>query len=192
MIALRAPWVAAAALSTVVLPLAVLGLGLPLWAGVLAAAGTLVAGGAFARRRASVTHARPAPAHATVVEDAETAHTALVEAAREVADAAVRARLKSIAASTRTLIDRVTGDPALLGSLQRALAYYVPRAGALATAYAVMEDVGERERLPEVARVLARLDAWLARSLDITDADARRALDVELKLIDDALDEDAR
>jgi hypothetical protein len=194
MIALRAPGFAAAVLSMLVLPLAVLGLRAPLWLGVLAAALTLGAGWLYAVRRTAPRVARTArpAAHAAVLEEAEAAHTALLEAIREVRDARTRACLGGIARSVRALIDRVAGDSTAFAPVQRALAYYAPRAGTLATAYAVMEEVGEHERLPDVARVLARIEGWLARCLDLTDSDSRHALDVELKLIDDALDEDSR
>lgn len=188
MIAQRSPWLTAVALSMLVLPLAVLGLRAPLWLGVLIAVGALAAATLSMRGPARVT--AQATAKLSVLEDAELARTALLEAAREVRDGRVRARLERIAARIRALVDHVSATPADLARVQRALAYYAPRAAALATSYGVMEDAGESARLPDVARVLARIDGYLAHSLDWLAGDARRALDIELKLIDDALDED--
>jgi len=187
MIARRAPWTAVA-FSMLVLPLAVLGLSAPLWVGVLAAAATLFAGALLTRApRMRIASAKPTVG---ALDEAEAAHAELFAAGHDVRDLAVRACVRRMAERSRALIDHVASTPGDLTRVQRALTYYLPRAAALAGSYAVMEDVGERARLPEVARVLLRLEAYLDRALDWVAGDARRALDIELKLIDDALDED--
>lgn len=182
------PLLFAAVVAAVALPLAVLGLSAPLWLGVLAAAATLFAGAILARTRRHAP-ALPAPAR-TAFTDAEAAVDDLLAAAREVRDLKVRVVAQRIAHMTRTMIERARAEPGDLPRVQRALTYYAPRAAALADSYATMEDVGERTRLPEVARVLSRLDAHFVRCLDWLAGDARRALDLELRLIEAALDED--
>lgn len=183
------PLLLGAGLAILILPLLVLGLSAPLWVGVLAAATALVGAAAAQRLQRPRIAALPAPAQ-SATRDARAALARLEAARADICDRDVRATIEAMIGSARTIVEGVVADPAALGQVQRVLTYYLPRAAALAASYAALEARGDTARRAAVARVIARLDAAFRRYADRFADDALRLLDLELKLVDSALDED--
>jgi hypothetical protein len=190
------PYVLGAALAALVLPVMVLGLRAPLWLGVIGAVAALAAvvGAArLQRRRAAPDAVRGAqtPLDAALA-DAATALAQLEAAALGIRAFTTRVHVARIAEAARLIVDSVTTDPAALGAVQRVLTYYLPRAAAIAGSYRILEARGDADpaRMARMEAIIARLDAAFRHYADRLADDALHLLDVELRLVDDALKDD--
>lgn len=103
-----------------------------------------------------------------------------------------RAHAAGIAASGREIAAALRDAPGRLSDIHRVFTYYLPRAAALAEAHALLEDrmPPDAERLAAIAGLLARIDAALKTVAADCVEDALQPLDVELRLVDEALDEE--
>lgn len=109
-------------------------------------------------------------------------------------DPDVRALLERLAATGQQIIDRVAERPELLPRAQRVLTYHVERAGYLAETLAAMlaSSAAQPSQIEAAKHVLARMDNLFERTaLELAAGDARE-MDLELKLIAQALDEDLK
>jgi 5-bromo-4-chloroindolyl phosphate hydrolysis protein len=112
----------------------------------------------------------------------------LAEANRDPETAPLLGRL---VATGQKLVTAVAGAPEKLGLAQRVFTYHLPKAVYLAETLTQLEGFGrENKRTVEARHVLARIENLLEKTLlDLTAVDARE-MDVEIRLINEALDED--
>jgi len=192
-------WVIGGLIAALLLPGLAIGLDVPFWLaiGIAAVAG---AGGALllaprprfdgldanALGRGRIDLARE------LLDQAEP----LVERMRTAADAiraeAVRARVGHLTDAAGGILTAIEKDPLKLDRARRFLTYYLPSAVEMVEGYGLLEQkrVPDTARLQETGAMLDRLDvAFSTYSDGMMNGDLDR-LDIELKLLKSALDED--
>jgi 5-bromo-4-chloroindolyl phosphate hydrolysis protein len=192
-------WIAGGAVAAVLLPLLVIGGGMPFWiAGIISAA----AGGGlvvlFSPRklfeqldlsganRGKIEFARE------LLSDAEPLATRLEDAVRTIRTPKVADRVRHLAGVSREIFAAVEKDPVRVDRVRRLLTYYLPRAADIAEAYGTLEQ----SKAPDTARITAtgdlidRLDAAFTHYAANLQAADLGNLDIELKLLKSSLDED--
>lgn len=188
---------AGGALAALILPLAVLLLGAPAWAGLLAAALVFVVvaigGRRFApQRRLALPPPVAASALAAVMAEAGPALDRLEEAAPQLRRPAVRERAMRIALTARAVLEEVEREPAKLPIVQRLLTYYLPGAAEIADGYARLEAEGlvRQERVAALEEVLVKLEDAFARFAQRLVDEELKALELEIQMVEQALRED--
>ena len=128
----------------------------------------------------------------------------LGEAARELArlaaageairDRAVARRVRQLAGTANEVCRQLERKPRRLLNVQRLLTFYLPSARHLAESYAELETAPEQAaeagRLGETAAMLERLDGHFADYARRLEDPRRDALDVELRLLEQTLEEE--
>ena len=195
----RMSWIAGGLAAVVLLPLLVVGAGMPLWAACLI---SVAAGGGlsvslsprkpFARldksgaARGKIAFARD------LLTDAEPLAVRLEVAVSSIGTPKVAERVRHMARMSRDIFAGIEDDPLRVDRVRRFLIYYLPRAADLAETYALLEKGGARDASQIVAagELIERLDAAFTRYAgDLQHADLGN-IDIELKLLRSALDED--
>lgn len=140
--------------------------------------------------------AKPAKARTPLMSElyaeAEPAVGRLRQAAKEIRDAALRQRYEHLATVAQAILDALDADPENLSRVRRFMIYYLPRAADLAEGAAVLskQTNPDVKRFRDLVELTGRLDeAFTAFSDSMVDYDLER-LDLEMKLMKDALDED--
>jgi 5-bromo-4-chloroindolyl phosphate hydrolysis protein len=177
-------------------PLATFGLDVPIWASLPGAAlvflGTRLV---LAPRqlfegfdltsadRATVELARD------VLTDAQAELDALRSCAREAREPAIRDRLNHLHAIAARVVAEVEAKPRRVNAVRRLLTYYLPSAVRLARGHEVLAraHAPDRERLAASAAMIGRLDQVFERQADRVSAEEVDGLDVELRLLDEAI-----
>jgi len=119
------------------------------------------------------------------------AHMRTVDAkARGIQDIETAAILTRIAAMGGRICQAVAEQPAGFDAAQRTLTYHAEKAALLAEMAGAHEGGADGERLGNVRRVLARMERLFEETETALKAEDRREMDLDLKLIDQALDED--
>lgn len=192
-------WLAGGAAAALLLPVLAIGVGMPFWiAGVI----SVVAGGgivalaaprdrfalldASGAARAKIEFARE------LLTEAEPLATRIEEAATEIKTKKVADRVRHLASVARDIFTAVEADPLRIDRVRRFLTYYMPRAAEIAEAYGMLErsPAPDPARIASTGELLERLDAAFTRyAANVQDADLDR-LDIEMKLLKSALDED--
>jgi hypothetical protein len=191
-------YLAAGAASAVLMPVLAFGAHAPLWAAGVGAA--LAFGGVFfvtAPRRplddvdvGKIGQGRIAVVRAAI-EGAAPALDRLRAAAAKIKDAAAKARVTSIAATGAQIIADLEKAPENLSSVQRLLTYYLPQSADLAEGYQDLEARGlGADRRQAIADLLIKLQGAFAHFRDQQADQDLRTLDVDIRLIGQALDED--
>ena len=191
-------YLAAGAASAALLPALAFGVQAPLWAAVAGAAAAF--GGLvliLTPRRPlegidvnKVGQGRVAVVRAAL-EEALPALDRLEQAGSRVRNEVVHGRIAAIAKAGRNVVAELEKSPESLSSVQRLLTYYSPRAAELAEGYAAMEArrIGAERRV-KIADLLAKLqDAFDHYRDQLADEDLR-GLDVDIRLVGQALEED--
>ena len=195
----RMSWIAGGAAAAVLLPLLVFGTGIPLWVACLI---SVAAGGGlsvslsprkpFARldnsgaARGKIAFARD------LLTDAEPLAVRLEVAGSSIGTPKVAEHIRHMARMSREIFAGVEDDPLRVDRVRRFLTYYLPRAAELAEAYAMLEKGGTRDpsRIAATSELIERLDtAFTQYAANLQHADLGN-LDIELKLLRSALDED--
>lgn len=192
-------WIAGGVVAAILLPLLVIGVGMPFWIACIISAS---AGGGlvvlFSPRklferldfsgaaRGKIEFARE------LLTDAEPLAARLEVAVKSIRAAEVADRVRHLAAVSREIFAGVEKDPSRIDLVRRFLTYYLPRAAEIAEAYGSLE----RGNVPDTARIAAtgdlidRLDLAFTRyAANLQGADLGN-LDIELKLLKSSLDED--
>ena len=128
----------------------------------------------------------------TVVTSAMGHMRAIDHTAQSIADVEIAAILTRIAAIGARICERVAEEPAAFDAAQRLLTHHAEKAahlGSMAQAHAAS---GDTARLTAARRVLGRMEALFEQTENELAAGDRREMDLELRLIDQALDEDLR
>lgn len=114
--------------------------------------------------------------------------------AKGVADPEVRAGIERLGASGQRILTAVAERPELLSRAQRVLTYHTERAAFLvgSLAAAAQNSRSDAQRYGAIKHVLARMENLFERTaLDLVAGDGKE-MDLELRLISQALDEDLR
>ena len=191
--------IAAGLAAALALPLAVLALGMPLVIAV-PLSGALYAGVALAMapraRLPRVDFGKIGRAQAEVVAElivaADGEVAALETAAKALHAPDLRDPVARLAATARTILDRLARAPEKLPAARRFLAYYLPRSVEIANSLGAVERRSQQEpsRRAAIVATLGRLDQAFGVTADGLDQGDIAALDVELRLLDKALAED--
>lgn len=187
---------AGGAAALVALPLTVLGLGAPLWAGLALAlavfAGCAVWPAAQAGDDRAGETASPRTALEAVQAGAEPALARLTAAATRIVRPGARGHVVAIAQAGAAVLEEVQANPAELGLVQRLLTYYLPSAAQIADSYAALEADGlaAPARLAEVEALLARLEQAARRYAQVLVDAELQVLQAEIDLVEAALRDD--
>jgi 5-bromo-4-chloroindolyl phosphate hydrolysis protein len=195
----RTSWIAGAAAAAILLPLLVFGAGMPLWAACLV---SVAAGGGLSvslsprkpfERLNKSSAARGKIAFARdLLTDAEPLAIRLETAASSIGTPKVADRIRHMARVAREIFAGVEDDPLRVDRVRRFLTYYLPRAADLAESYALMERGAMRDasRVVAAGELIERLDAAFTHYATNLQHAELGNLDIELKLLRDALDDD--
>jgi 5-bromo-4-chloroindolyl phosphate hydrolysis protein len=192
-------WIAGGAAAAILLPLLVIGAGMPIWAACLI---SVAAGGGLSvslsprkpferldrsgAARGKIAFARD------LLSDAEPLAVRLEVAVSSIGTPKVAEHISHMARMSREIFTGVEDDPLRVDRVRRFLTYYLPRAADLAEAYALLEKGGTRDasRIAATSELIERLDtAFTHYATNLQHADLGN-LDIELKLLRSALDED--
>jgi hypothetical protein len=127
----------------------------------------------------------------TLLADAEVC-AARLDAASKALRGATGLQVADIAVRARALVRRVMEDPGRLDPVLRAFTYYLPAAADLAEDRARLSEAAGTARLNEIDATLARLaEAFAGFERAALEPDLRD-VDIDLRLLDQALKSDAR
>jgi 5-bromo-4-chloroindolyl phosphate hydrolysis protein len=192
-------WIAGGAAAAILLPVLVIGVGMPFWIACIIGA---TAGGGLAvllsprklfegldasgAARGKIEFARD------LLTDAEPLAVRLEVAVSSIRTPKVAERVRHLARVSREIFAGVEEDPLRVERVRRFLTYYLPRAAELVEAYALLEKGSARDttRLTATSELIDRLDvAFTHYATNLQEADLGN-LDIELKLLKSSLDED--
>jgi hypothetical protein len=197
-------YVLAAAAAVIALPVFVLGFQAPVWLGLGAAVAIFAVLALFAAVRTPMINAkrqaaglaRPdakgGPAVRAAFADALPALSRLERAIETTPKNQLRDRLERISETGRKIIIEVEEDPARVSAVSRLLTYYLPRTADLADAYVQLRERGVEApaRRAAMDAVLVKLeDAFLHYADRLVDDDMK-GVDVDIRLLNEALKED--
>lgn len=188
------------AIGALVTVAAAFGLGLPLWLAFV------TAGVGYAGTRLALTqipHEPIDPVRLTaatgdlareVVVAARGETRKLLNSASTVREPRVRAHLMNLYTLGSRVIGEVERNPQRLGSVRRLLTYYLPAAARLGEGFQVLETARypDGARLAATATMIERLHETCARQADRLNETDVDGLDVELRLLGDALQDEER
>ncbi|MEE7463858.1 hypothetical protein MFUR16E_22945 [Methylobacterium fujisawaense] len=177
-------------------PVATFGLGLPLWASlpgaILVFAGARLALGPR-DLLAGLDEAALSLAH-DVIAAAQADLVRLKVAAQGIRNPAVRRHLDHQGAVAERVVAEVARRPGRLTPVRRLLTYYLPASVRLGEGYRTLERTNRPDaaRLAATAGMIEQLDSVFASHADRLSAPEIEGLDVELKLLSDAIRTDER
>lgn len=182
-------------------PVASFGLGLPLWVSLPGAVviflGTRLAlapRAPFDELDANAIDAAGREFAAEILAAARDDLDRLRDAARAVSAPEIRARLEHLHGIAARVTRDVERKPQRLVSVRRLLTYYLPACVRLGEGFRVLESANQpdRKRLAATGAMIARLDSVFGRHADRVNAVEVEGLDVELKLLTDAIHAEER
>jgi 5-bromo-4-chloroindolyl phosphate hydrolysis protein len=127
-----------------------------------------------------------------LLTDAEPFAERLDAAAKAIRAPKIAERVRHLASVARGIFTALEKDPLRVDRVRRFLTYYLPRAAEIAEAYGTLEGtaLSDAPRMASTGELIDRLDAAFTRyAASLRDADLDK-LDIELKLLKSALDED--
>jgi hypothetical protein len=188
----------ALAAAAIVMPIFVLVLRTPVWAGLAGALFVFVGLALFAvtaapgAPRVRVQSAGRQRVLDAVVNDAGPALDRVEAVIEALPRNAVRDRLDRIAEVATRVLKEIEAEPARLASAQRLLTYYLPRTAEIAEGYLELRkrNAASAERVAAIEEVLAKTEQACVHFAQRVVDDDMRSLDAEIKLVKDALKED--
>jgi 5-bromo-4-chloroindolyl phosphate hydrolysis protein len=192
-------WIAGGAAAAILVPLLAIGLGMPFWIALVVsglAGGGVVAVMAPKRMFAELDASGAARGRIEFARELLTESEPLTErmetAAAEIKAKVAADRVRHLVKVARDIFTAIERDPLRIDRVKRFLSYYLPRAAEIAEAYLALEKstVPDAARLAATGELIDRLDVAFTRyAAGLQDADLDK-LDIEMKLLKRALDED--
>ncbi|MGC2780861.1 MAG: 5-bromo-4-chloroindolyl phosphate hydrolysis family protein [Bradyrhizobium sp.] len=192
-------WIVGGVVAAIAVPALAIGVGMPFW--LACVVGIATGGGAIAvlaprsafplLEASGAARGKVQLVRELLIEAAPHAER-LDEAAGRMRERKVAECVRHLAVVARRILAAIEKDPLRLDRVRRFLTYYLPRAAEIAQAYAELEQapVTDPQRLTSTRELIDRLDTAFTRyATSLQDADLDK-LDIELKLLKSALDED--
>lgn len=177
-------------------PVASFGFGLPLWVSVPGAVLVFVGArlafaprGLFENFDGKALDAAGLELAREVITGAQADLARLRAATNALREPSARSHLEHLRTVAARVLGEVEQKPKRLSSVQRLLTYYLPAAVRLGEGYRVLEAANrpDQARLEATGAMIAQLDTVFARHADRLSAPEVDGLDVELKLLTDAI-----
>lgn len=127
--------------------------------------------------------------HRQIINEARAARTRL-EAASHVADGALGVKLRNMVSKVTEVEAGLEADPSRLSDVQRLFTYYLPATSDLLTARGALARSENPARLAEIDAMIGKLDTAYNDFADRLKGHDARSLEIDLKLLDRALDEE--
>lgn len=183
--------------SAVVLPLAVLVLGFPLWLGAAITAsvflGLILAlkSRGFGLKLDNMAEARAETVRG-LIDDGKAALGRLTATAKAIKDTGVRDMVQSLVKTANGIITHVEEQPDRAMAVRRFLTFYLPNAAAIAQGWQTLEGNTDpsKERMAQTREVLAALKDAFVKFETLADAPELQELDLNLKVVKDSLKAD--
>lgn len=127
-----------------------------------------------------------------LLKEALPATDRLSAVAVHIANRAVKEKVRHLDQIAREVFAKVEANPASASGVRRFLSYYLPRAAEVAEGYAALEAMRapDPERLKAVGEVISKLEDAFVHYADSLVDNALSGLDIDLKLIQQSLNED--
>jgi 5-bromo-4-chloroindolyl phosphate hydrolysis protein len=181
-----------------VLPIGAFLLGLPLWIDGPVAGGiglglyVLLRSGRPATIDENSLNEARAETGRSLLPDATAALNRMQRALDRIRDPGVRGAVASLVATSRKVLDQLRAEPSRAMAVRRLLTFYLPNAASLAEGWVALEGsaVPSPERMAQTGETLRALNQAFAKFCDDMDAPQMQTLDIDLKVVNDALKSD--
>jgi len=110
----------------------------------------------------------------------------------QIRDPAVRGQVAQLVTTGRKVVDQVRADPTRAMAVRRLLTFYLPNAASLAEGWVALEGraLPSPERMTQTGQTLRSLNEAFAKFADDMAEPQMQTLDVDLKVVNDALKSD--
>jgi 5-bromo-4-chloroindolyl phosphate hydrolysis protein len=110
----------------------------------------------------------------------------------QIRDPAVRGQVAELVTTGRKVVDQVRADPTRAMAVRRLLTFYLPNAASLAEGWVALEGraLPSPERMTQTGQTLRSLNQAFAKFSDDMAEPQMQTLDVDLKVVNDALKSD--
>ena len=188
----------AACAAGAVLPLGVFLIGLPIWIDAPVAGGVglglyfvLRSGRQPTVDEQALNDAR-AQTGRSLLPDATAALDRMKQTLGQIRDPAVRGQVAELVTTGRKVVDQVRADPTRAMAVRRLLTFYLPNAASLAEGWVALEGraLPSPERMTQTGQTLRSLNQAFAKFSDDMAEPQMQTLDVDLKVVNDALKSD--
>ncbi|HZZ87218.1 MAG TPA: 5-bromo-4-chloroindolyl phosphate hydrolysis family protein [Caulobacteraceae bacterium] len=182
----------------VAMPLGAFVVGLPLWidgpisAGVGLGLFFLLRSGKQPSLDEQVLNDARAQTGRSLLPDALDALDRMKQAMGRIKDPAVRGQVADLITKGRKVVDQVRADPGRAMAVRRLLTFYLPNAASLAEGWVALEGraLPSPERMTQTGDTLRALNQAFAKFADDMAEPQMQTLDVDLKVVNDALKSD--
>lgn len=183
--------------AAIVLPLAVLVLGFPLWMGAVIAASVFAGLALTLRSRGfglkldDMAEAQNETVRGLIDEGGE-ALARLTASAKTIKDAGMRATVAALAKTASGILDHIKDQPSRAMAVRRFLTFYLPNAAAISQGWVTLEGnaVPSAQRMAQTREVMAALQDAFLKFENQADAPELAELDLNLKVVKDSLKAD--
>ncbi len=188
----------AALAAAAVMPAAAIGLHLPLWLDLGLSGGTFAGGFLLLRSGKQdtldadmLTDARNQTALG-LVRDGQAALDRMKKALAQIKDPAVRGQVDSLARTGQKVVSDVRADSSRAMAVRRLLTFYLPNAASIAEGWVALEGraTPSPERMAQTGATLRALNEAFAKFSDDMVEPQMQTLDIDLKVVNDALKAD--
>ncbi len=188
----------AAVAAAVVMPAAAIGLHLPLWLDLGLSGGTFAGGFLLLRSGRQETLDADALADARnqtgrgLIPDAQAALDRMKRSLGQIKDPAVRGQVDSLARTGSKVVAELRADPSRAMAVRRLLTFYLPNAASIAEGWVALEAraTPSPERMAQTGATLRALNEAFAKFSDDMVEPQMQTLDIDLKVVNDALKAD--
>lgn len=127
-----------------------------------------------------------------LIADGEAALNRLREAPRAIRDQLMREEIRLLVMKAERVLREVRGDPDRVMAVRRMLTFYLPNAASVAEGWRVLESKSEPapERVRQTRETMAQLNDAFTRFADDLHEPQMQTLDLDLKVLNDALKTD--
>jgi hypothetical protein len=187
----------AGAAGAVVLPVLALGFALPLWLSAVVAAGVFgglhlaLRPGGVGLDQGAYLEAQTDTVHG-LIADGSAALDRLRTIAPKIKDQAMQAAVQNLSTMAAKTLARVGNDPARAMAVRRLLTFYLPNAAGIAEGWQTLESTAQPspERVQQAREVMKALGEAFAKFANEADAPELQELDLDMKVVNDALKTD--